>query len=263
MWKEVPFPPLSPDVMLEWITARAEVLGFVERRTAAERQLASLRSEETEAKAGSSRSLRHWASNHAALDGQPLRVILETAADVLRHHQQDVEDRRKLEEGLRRARADTERKRKVLEKARYAWSEWESQWADALSALGLGATAVPEAVATQVDVIDEMREIAVRVNELRHERIDKIEQFITAFNRDVEEIVGALAPDLVTAEPDDAVLQLERRLDDAKRIRELRKGKDEAIISLEKKIEECEELRRKAGEVIGQPAKHVRRGVRR
>ena len=38
MWKEVPFLPLSPDVMLEWITARAEVLGFVERRAAAERQ---------------------------------------------------------------------------------------------------------------------------------------------------------------------------------------------------------------------------------
>ena len=57
-------------------------------------------------------------------------------------------------------------------------------------------------------------------------------------------------PDLVTAEPDDAVLQLERRLDDAKRIRELQKGKDEVISSLENKIEECEELRREAGEVI-------------
>ena len=250
MWKEVPFLPLSPDVMLEWITTRAEILGFVERRAAAERQVASLRSEETEATNRLLKELETLGIESGALDGQPLRVILEAAADVLRRHQQDVEDRRKLEEGLRRARADTERKRKVLEKARYAWAEWNSQWADALSALGLGATALPEAVATQVDVIDEMREIAVRVNELRHERIDKIEQFITAFNRDVEEIVGALAPDLVAAEPDDAVLQLERRLDDAKRIRELQKGKDEAIISLEKKIEECEELRRKAGEVM-------------
>ena len=130
----------------------------------------------------------------AALDGQPLRVILETAADVLRHHQQDAEDRRKLEEGLRRARTDTELKRKLLEKARHAWSEWDSHWADALSALGLNVTAFPEAMATQVDVIDEMREIAVKVNELRHERIDKIEQFIAAFDRDVAEIVVALAP---------------------------------------------------------------------
>ena len=139
----------------------------------------------------------------AALAGQPLRVILETAADVLRHHQQVAGERRKLEEGLRRARTEAELKRKELEKARRAWSEWEGHWAEALFALGLNTKALPEATATQVDVLEEMREIAVKVNELRHERIDKIEQFIAAFDRNVAEIVGALAPDLMTVDPDE------------------------------------------------------------
>ncbi len=250
MWQEAPFLPQAPDVMLEWIAARAEVLGLVERRAAAEREAASLREEEAEATARVLKELEALALDSAAREGQPLRVVLEAAAEVLRRHQQDAEDRRKLEEGLRRAKADSELKRKGVEKARRAWSEWNSRWVEAISALGLGEGALPEAVATQVEVIDEMREIAVRVHELRHERIDKIEQFIAAFGRDVAEIVDALAPDLAGVEPDDAVLQLERRLDEARRVREVQKGKDEVITSLGKKIEEWEELRREAGEVI-------------
>ncbi len=250
IWTDVLFSPLSPDAMLEWITARAEVLGFVERRTTAERQVAALRREETEAIDRLLKELETLGIDSGSLDGQPLRVVLEAAAAVQRRHEQNAETRRKLEEGLRKARADTELKRNAVKKARRAWSEWKSQWADALSAVGLGAAASPEAVAAQVDAIDEMREIIVRVNELRHERIDKIERDVATFSRDVAEILGAVAADLAEAEPDDAVLKLERRLDDAKRIRELQKGKDEAIASLEEKIEECDESRREAREII-------------
>ena len=250
MWQGVPFLPQSPDVMLEWITARAEVLDLIERRTAVERQLASLRSEEKAAAARLVKELEALGVESAAWAGQPLRVVLDAAVDELRRHQQAAEDRRKLDEGLRRAKTDCEQKRKAVAKARNAWSEWHSQWAGALSALGLEVAAFPEAIATQVDVLDEMREVAVRVNELRHERIDKIEQFIAAFDREVADIVTALAPDLMAAEPDGAVLELERRLDEARRVRDLQKGKDEVINSLEKRIEECEEARREAGEVM-------------
>jgi len=250
MWQGAPLSPLAPDLMLEWLRVRAELLDAIERRAAAERQLSSLRREEAEAAARLLKELEALGMESGALAGQPLRVVLEAAAEVLRRHQQDAEDRRKLEEGLRRIRTETEGKRRELEKARRAWSEWQGRWAEALAALGLNEKALPEAVATQVDVIDEMREIAVKVNELRHERIHKIEQFVAAFDRDVADTVMVLAPDLTTVAPDEAVLQLERRLDEAKRVRELQKGKDEIIGSLGKKIQECEDLRRGAGEVI-------------
>lgn len=250
VWAGAPLSPLSPDAMLEWITSRTEVLDLVERRTAAERQAAALRREESEAKDRLLTELETLGVESGSLKRQPLRVALEAAADVQRRHEKNAETRRQLEEGLRKATADAERKRKALDKAQRAWSDWESQWADALSALGLGAPAGPEAVAAQVNAIDEMREIAVRVNELRHERIGKIERDIAAFGRDVVEIVGAVATDLVEAEPEDAVLELERRLDEARRIREIQKGKDKAIASFEEKINECEESRRHAREVI-------------
>lgn len=250
IWADAPFSPLSPDAMLEWITGRAEVLGFVEGRAAAERQVAALRREEMEAIDRLLKELEALGMDSVSLKGQSLRVVLEAAADVQRRHEQDAETRGKLEEGLRKARADTELKRKALEKARDAWSEWKSRWADALSALGLSAAASPEAVSAQVDAIDQMREIIVRINDLRNERIGKIEEDIAAFGREVADIVSAVATDLAEQEPEDAVLELERRLDETRRIRELQKEKDKAIASFEEKIKEYEESRREALKII-------------
>jgi uncharacterized protein YhaN len=250
MWTGVPFSPLSPDVMLEWITARSEILGCVERRAAAERQVAALRREEAEAMDRLCKELERLGVDLVSLDGQSLRVVLESAADIQRRYEQDAETRGRLEEELRRTEANRELKRKGLEKAQRAWSNWKMQWVDALSALELDAAASPEEVAAQVNAIDEMREIAVRVNDLRIERIGKIERDMAAFRRDVAQVVAAVAPDLMETEPDDAVLELERRLHEARRIRDLQKGKDEAIISFEEKIRECEESRREARRII-------------
>jgi hypothetical protein len=42
---------LDPDVMLEWLTSRNEILETIGRREAADRQLEALREEESKAKA--------------------------------------------------------------------------------------------------------------------------------------------------------------------------------------------------------------------
>jgi uncharacterized protein YhaN len=250
MWREAPFELLPPDAMLQWIAARAEVLDGAARRAVAERHVATLRREESDAKRLLLAELETLGVDPGSVKDEPLRVVLEVCAGVQRRHEKDAEARRRLEEGQRKATADADRKRKALDKAGRAWSEWQGHWTDALAGLGLGAAPEPEGVAAQVNAIDEMREIAVKVNELRHERIGKIERDVAAFDRDVAEIVGAVAADLAQVQPEEAVLQLEARLDNARRIRDLRKGKDEAISSLEEKIEECEESRRVARDII-------------
>ena len=62
-----------------------------------------------------------------------------------------------------------------------AEAEWTSGWQAALRALQLAATATPETAEAQINAIDDMREAAVRINELRHERIEKIERDVKAF----------------------------------------------------------------------------------
>jgi uncharacterized protein YhaN len=237
--------------MLQWLATRDEVLNGAERQAVAERQSATLRREETKAKNTLFAELETLGVDSKSLNDEPLRVVLEACVGVQRRHDKEADKRRQLDEGQRAAMTDTERKRRALDKAEREWSEWKNDWTNALSALGLGNLADPEAVASQVDAIDEMREVTVKVNELRHERIGKIERDVSAFGGEVAEIIGAIATDLAEAEPEDAVLQLEQRLDEARRIRELRNGKDKAIASFEGKIAECEESRRAASEIIG------------
>ena len=251
MWREVPVAPLPPpDAMLLWVASRQEVLAGIERRLVAQRLVTTLRSDETAAKAPLLGQLQTLNVDIELLKDEPLRVVLETCAGILRHHDKEAEARRHLEEGLRKATGDAERKRKALDKAKQALSAWQNRWTDALSHLGLGAGAAPEGVAAQVNAIDEMREVAVKVNELRHERIGKIERDITAFDNDVSDIVAAVATDLADVQPEEAVLQLESRLDAARRLRDLQKEKDEDIETLEEKIKECNESLRDAREII-------------
>ena len=251
MWSAAPFEPLAPDEMLDWLTARKEALGVIGRRATAERQVAALHRQEAEARAAVLDELAALSTSTDTLAGQPLAVVLEVAADMLREHERAVEGRRQLDETHRQAAADAERKRKAFEKTEAAWSEWKSQWADAFAALGLDLAVNPEAVAVQVDAIDEMRTSVVKVNDLRHERIGKIERDMTAFSKDVADLAGTVALDLAGVEPEEAVLQLERRLAETKRLRDMKKEKDEAIATLERALGESEASRRDAREVIG------------
>ena len=236
MWSDAPFEPLAPDEMLEWLAARKEALSAIKRRATAERQVAALRRQEAEARTSVLDELAALSNSTDALVAQPLAAVLEVAADMLREHERAVEGRRQLDEAHRQAAADAERKCKAFENTEAAWSEWQSQWGAALAALGVDLAVNPEAVAVQVDTIDEMRTSVVKVNDLRHERIGKIERDVTAFSRDVAHLAGTVAPDLAEVEPEEAVLQLERRLAETKRLRDLMKEKDEAIATLEQAI---------------------------
>ena len=250
MWSDAPFQPLTPDEMLEWLTARKEALNAIGRRTTAERQATALRRQEKDARASVLDELAALGISTDALAGQPLAVVLEDAADRLRAHERMVDSRRQLDEALHQATTDTENKRRALAKTEEAWSEWRRQWADALAALGIDETLDPEAVALQVDMIDEMRTSVVKVNDLRHERIGKIERDAAVFAEDVTRLTGAVVSDLAEVEPEEAVLQLERRLAEAKRTRDLIKEKDDAIATLEHALEETEASRRNAREII-------------
>ena len=250
MWSNAPFEPLTPDAMLEWLTERKEAMNAIGRRTTAERQVAALRRQEKDARASVLDELAALGISTDALAGRPLAIVLEDATDRLRVHERMVDSQRQLDETLRQATTDTENKRRALAKTEEAWSEWQQQWANALTALGIDDTLDPEAVALQVDSIDEMRTSVIKVNDLRHERIGKIERDAAVFGEDVARLTGAMASDLAELEPEEAVLQLERRLAEAKRTRDLVKEKDDAITTLEQALDEAEAARRSAREVI-------------
>lgn len=251
MWSNVPFEPLTPDEMLEWLTTRSEALDAIERQKAAERQMADLRRQDADARNRMLDELATANTNIDALVDQPLAVVVEYAADVLRENAKASEARCQLDDTLSQATTDAERKQKALREAEKEWSEWKSRWAKALAALGLDLAATAEVIAAQVDTIDEMRTSAQEMNDLRRERIGKIERDVTEFSKDVNQLVATVAPDLAEVEPEEIVLQLEQRLANARRLRDLQTEKTETIASLELAIESHKAERRNAREIIG------------
>ena len=250
IWTEAPFEPLAPDLMLEWLGARDSVLDTIERRREANNQIGAMQKEVSDARAAVIAELAALGEEVEGLKDQSLRVVLEAGSAVQQRHERNTESKVDLEHRLRKAQADEDRKRVRLEKANGAWSEWKGQWAAALEHLGVGEDASPEVVADQIDIIEDMRVVATEIDQLRHERIGKMERDIESFENSVAELVGAVASDLVKVDPEEAVRMLEGRFEEAKRIRDQQKDKDQAIASLEERIEECEEARRNAQKAL-------------
>ena len=250
IWSEAPFEPLSPDAMLEWLNIRQEFLEAHTRRTNLNIQLQSLRREELRLIASILTELAAVAFDVEPLKRQPLPVVLEAASAWEKHCETNAFQRQQLKDRLKKVSSERQRKRDALDAAERAQTEWGAQWTASVRALGLDPEALPEVTASQLDQIERMREIAREIDHLRHERIGRIEKDIEAFAQDLSPLVTALAVDLVSATPDDAILGLEHRLEEAKRLRDERRNKDTAIGHLEKRIAECEASVSQAHETI-------------
>jgi uncharacterized protein YhaN len=251
LWAAVPVAPESPDVMIEWLRARSNIVDLMQQLAAAERQIATLRRQESDAKSLVQAECEALGIPSAPLGAQPLNVVIQSATAVERGYEVAAKTRRDLDAALRTATGEGGRKRKALEKAQAEWLDWTKQWGAALAALQLPATLSAELADAQLNVIDEMRELSGRINELQRERIEKIERDIRAFEQDLAALVNAIAPQLTQTDAEDAVLHLERLVAEATKVRDQVADKETALVGLRKKMATCEASRRDAREVIG------------
>ncbi len=249
-WAGAPFAPLSPDAMLEWMDARDALLEAVERRAEATGELKIHQGEALEARDGLLAELTSLGIDGATLEKDALSVILERADDIRRQYEQQADARAQLGSSLEEAAANRGRRSRELDRAEQAWSEWREEWSAALVELGLATGSNPDAVSVQIDVIDQMREMSRRINDLRHERIDKINRDIEDFESVVGTMVGGLAADLAGTAADDAVVEIEKRLEKAQRMRDLQASKKEEIAGIENTVRALEEDRRKARDSV-------------
>jgi uncharacterized protein YhaN len=252
LWSQTFIAPQDPDVMIEWLRARSEILNRIARLAAADRHTGVWQQREAEAKRLVIAQLEALGVSTTSLVAQPLHLVMEAAAAEERRHDSAAKTARGLKDAHRKVEGTVVRKRKDLEKAEAEWAGWTSEWQAALQALQLPATATPETAEAQINAIDDMREAAVRINDLRHERIEKIERDVKAFEADVAALAQAIAPQLTGTDTEETVLKLDRLAGEAGRVRDLKRVKDSDIAGLEEKIEECRESSREAREVIAQ-----------
>jgi uncharacterized protein YhaN len=252
LWSGSSITPQDPDVMIEWLRTRSDILDLNVRLSAAERHTGGWQQREDEGKRLVMAELERLGVSTTSLAAQPLHLVIEAAAAQERRRENAAKTAGDLNEAHRKATGVVTRKRKDLGKAEAAWTEWTSEWQSAMKALQLAATATPETAEAQIDAIDDMREAAVRINELRHERIEKIERDVKAFEADVEALAQAIAPRLSGTDPEEAVLVLDREAAGAARVRDLKAAKDSDIAGLQEKSDEFRESSREARETIAQ-----------
>jgi uncharacterized protein YhaN len=252
MWSGTLAAPLSPDEMLVWMEARSQILLAIEAKGSAEREIAKL--QET-ARNASGRLLAELAAFEVDVpppdDSRPLSVLIELAENVQRQHETRAVNRRKLDQNLKKAKADSTAKLKIDQEAEDALKTWTSEWSTAVTGLGLNPQSSPESIDSQIETIGEMRDTANRIHDLRHERIEKIERDIAAFEEDVAQLVPSLAPQLADVDAEDAVVKLETQMKQAEQAREVATSLDDKITTEQKKLGDCEEQRAAAQLTIG------------
>jgi uncharacterized protein YhaN len=250
MWSETGLAPRDPDAMIEWLRVRSDILELIPRLAAGQGQTASWRQREGEAKDAVLAELEALGIATEALTAKPLHLVIEAAATQERQHETAAKSARDLQEARRKAVSAVTRKRKELEQAEGEWKEWTAAWEAALKALQFPGAATPETAEAQIGAIDDMREAASRINDLRHERIEKIERDINTFEADVAALAQAIAPELSGAKAEDAVLELDRLAAEAVRVRDLKAAKDADVAGLQEKIEACRESSGEARDII-------------
>ena len=252
LWSGTPVAPQDPDVMIEWLRIRSEIVDLVAQLGTAERHAGAWQQREAEAKRILLAELDVLGVPTASLVMQPLHLVIEAAAAVERTHENAAQTRRDLDAARQKATSAVARKRKALEEAEAKWKEWSTSWETALKVLQFPAMATLETVEAQINAIDDMRETAARINDLRHERIEKIERDIGAFEADVAALAQSIAPHLEGTDSEEAVLEIDRLVAEAVRLRDLKAAKDSDIGNVQEKIAEWRESSSEAREIIAQ-----------
>ncbi|MDE0054720.1 MAG: AAA family ATPase, partial [Gammaproteobacteria bacterium] len=238
LWEASGVRPRDPEAMLEWLLTRGELLDALARLEGDAAEMESREKEERDAKGSVLRELASIGVDCVGLDEQSLAAVRERADGVLDDHREQSREQSQLRDRLRRTEANILHQHRELEDAKDAWCRWNQQWSASLQALGLEAETNPDAVEAQLDLIDQMREVVGRIENLRHERIDKISGEIAAYKQAVAETLEDLADDLAGSAPDEAVLALEERLNEAKRIHRRKAERTRDIDKIESDLRE-------------------------
>jgi uncharacterized protein YhaN len=250
LWAGAGFEPLSPDAMLEWLSTRAEILKLIESRETAQSELHTLREREGATTTSIVADMLTLGEPAEGLQGRALSVVIEQATAAQQRQETTAKERRGLQERIRKGEADVSRKAARLEETQGQWSDWQGRWNVGLTELGLPSAPPAETATEQINTLERMRTLIGEINQLRRDRIDKIEQDIDTFATAAAELVQAIDTDLAGRDPDHAIAELERRLESAKRIRERQRQMDQAIASLERRRQESAEARETAEQTI-------------
>ncbi len=182
----------------------------------------------------------HTRSLRAGIETAGERVAdnlhLDELADAARDIVADVEKRRARQKELSARRSDlTARKGRSeagLARLEQDLKEWQKEWGEAVSPLGLAGEAVPAEARAVIDETRKLEAFDVRINELRR-RIQGIDQDSARFDERVSMLVKELEPSLTKRHSFEAAAGLYHALREAQRSADSRERLNTRLAELE------------------------------
>ena len=250
LWASTSLEPLSPDAMAEWLAIHAQLRASEARRSKAKRDLDRLRRQESDMVDQVASELRSVGIDSSAINGLSLQALLQRASDFTAKQERVAATRLELITSQRRADAEMANTKKDVEVAKAEESDWRGRCTVLLGELGIDPSLPAGVVEQLLKVIEDMRTVAGNVSTLRDKRVGKILRDIGAFEHSVRTVVAAVAPELADKDSNDAVIDLNRRLQAVQQARKDAKTKDEEIANRQERIRKLEKRLGKSDEDI-------------
>lgn len=256
LWGDLGSAPLSPREMRGWLGKRDKL---IEQAAA----LKTLESETTRLKGGIAVERARVGerlvqlSEPGAGEDETLRDLIERADEVKKRIEAASKRRENLEEKIGDLRKRRDGTAEEIREAGRKLAEWRKAWGECMGELRLGADAGPEEANAVVSRIQEMLAKTDEAGKLAL-RINGIGQDADAFAADAGGLMERVAPDLAELPVEQAVGELNNRLDKAvkdaatlQQLEERRREKLDAIREARAGMDEAErkftELCRQAG----------------
>lgn len=250
LWARAEIEPLGPEEMLSWLATRASLIDCAAEHEEAKRHTAVLQNQRAQAIDRITSQLRAVGADQCPSADQGMRTLLEFTTEVIGQQEQAEASKRSLTLQVRKAETEIEEKRADLSRANTETRQWHVRWSRAVSDLGLNPALGPDAIAQQLDLIDETRSVASKAKDLRIGRVGKIRRDLKEYERSVQSVLESIDPDLGGKDSDAAVLELHQRVAHARQTRKDAEHKDSEIATLQERIERLEDERQSARESI-------------
>lgn len=241
-WKPCGIDPLPPREMHPgWTTRHEKLRTRAESLRAQRHRIETLRGTRDEHRAGLVRELE--ALGEPAPEGEILEPVLTRSEDRVRALDQETAERARIAADLREAETRFSEARDAEAAALSALEHWQEAWAEAIQGLGMDRDALPSEV---LQIVETLRRAFASLGDAAKldRRIGGLERDLQTFRDSVRALALQVAPDLADRPAEQAVVQLQALLTEARRRSDRREALDRRTRKLEEEIRGAEATRR-------------------
>jgi uncharacterized protein YhaN len=243
LWQPCGIAPLPPREMHPaWTTRHEKLRARAEALRTQRRQIETLRATRAGHRAALVRELEAL-DGHPVEEGEVLEPLLVEGEERVRTLERETAERARVTAALRAAETRLADARESEAAALGALERWQGAWGEAIQGLGLDRDALPSQA---VQVVEILRRAFTSLGDAAklERRVSGIDRDLETFRASVRALSREIAPDLADRPAEQAAVQLQALLTEARRRSDRREALDRRTRKLEEEVWDAEAARR-------------------